>query len=175
MKNLILVNKNDKQIGQIRKLEAHLNDGQLHRAFTAILQNDKDEILLTQRSLKKPLWPTFWDGSFSSHPWDGEALEIACSRRAYEELGIKVNNFKKLFSYEYHIRWNEIFSEYEINHILLGKYNGSLKLNSEEISNYKWLSWQQVLDWIKKEPEIMASWWAMAVEKIKKEPQLLNL
>ncbi len=57
---LILVDAHDNQVGLGRKIDVHLGDGQRHRAFTAILINDKKQILMVQRSLKKPLWPTFW-------------------------------------------------------------------------------------------------------------------
>ncbi|MGI5828115.1 MAG: isopentenyl-diphosphate Delta-isomerase [Patescibacteria group bacterium] len=166
MKNLILVDQQDNQIGIKPKLEAHLGKGMLHRAFTAILVNDKKEILLTKRALQKPLWPTFWDGSFSSHPWNGESLEKACGRRVKEELGIEVVGFKDLFSYYYQVRWSSLFSEHEVNHILLTKYNGDLNPDPEEVSDWKWVSWKKVLGWIKKEPQVMAPWWIMAVEKI---------
>lgn len=139
MKYLILIDKNDRRTGEVGKIEAHLGRGRRHRAFTAILRNKNGEILTTRRSLKKPLWPTFWDVSFSSHPWVGESLEEACVRRAKEELGIKIEKVKRLFKYEYHRRWSEAFSEYEINHILLVEYNGKLELNPEEISECKWL------------------------------------
>jgi len=169
---LTVVTKGDIEVGAVDKLQAHLGKGTLHRAFTAILVNDKKEILLTKRALQKPLWPTYWDGSFSSHPWVGESLEAACERRAKEELGIEVAGFKDLFSYYYQVRWNSLFSEHEINHILLSRYNGELKPDREEVSEWKWLSWEKVTDWVKKEPEVMAPWWIMAVEKIESEKWL---
>ena len=141
---LILVDAHDNQVGLGRKIDVHLGDGQRHRAFTAILINDKKQILMVQRSLKKPLWPTFWDGSFSSHPNVGEILEQACERRAKQELGIKAKNFKKLIKYNYHKKWSEVFSEWECNHILQAKFNGDIIPNLEEVMDYKWLSWKEI-------------------------------
>jgi len=169
MKKLILVNQKDQKIGEAGKIEAHLGKGKRHRAFTAILKNDQGEILMTKRSLKKPLWPTFWDFSFSSHPWVDEELEVACQRRAKQELGIKVKGFKELLFYQYHKRWSELFSEWEINHVLLAGYSGKLKPNPEEISEWKWLEWDQVLAWVKKEPRIMAPWVVIAIKKIERD------
>ena len=166
MKYLILINKKDQEISRVSKIEAHLGKGKRHRAFTAILKKDKGEVLLTRRSLKKPLWPTFWDLSFSSHPWAGEELKAACQRRARQELGIGVKGFKEVLSYEYHKRWSELFSEWEINHILLAGYNGRLKVNQEEISEWKWMEWEKALAWIKKEPEVWAPWAKIIIKKI---------
>ncbi|PIP52739.1 isopentenyl-diphosphate delta-isomerase, partial [Candidatus Beckwithbacteria bacterium CG23_combo_of_CG06-09_8_20_14_all_34_8] len=108
--NIILVNHKDEAIGETTIINSHLGEAKLHRAYTVILRNNKGEILLTKRSLKKPLWPTYWDGSFSSHPRVGETLEQSCERRAKEELGIEVKDFKDLFNYSYHIKWNTVFS-----------------------------------------------------------------
>ncbi|NMB57183.1 isopentenyl-diphosphate Delta-isomerase [Candidatus Beckwithbacteria bacterium] len=166
MTNIILVNPQDQQIGEVSKLDAHLFDGKLHRAFTVLLKNKNDEFLLTTRSLKKALWPTFWDGSFSSHPNIGEDLPTACRRRAKEELGIEIKpEFKELFSYSYHIKWNEFFSEYEVNHVLLGNYDGNFDLNPEEIKNFKWLKWPDLIKFCKKSNKI-APWFSLALKKI---------
>lgn len=174
MKKLILVDENDQKIGRLGKMEAHLGRGRRHRAFTAILKNNNNEILLCKRSLKKPLWPAYWDLSFSSHPWVGETLEQACERRAGEELRIEIEieKVKIIISYEYHKKWNEVFSEWEINHILLARYNGELKSNPDEISEWKWMEWDKAVEWIKKNPKIIAPWVKIAVEKIDKDSEL---
>jgi isopentenyl-diphosphate Delta-isomerase len=175
MSKLILVNRQDYPLGEVGKLEAHLGEGQLHRAFTAILINSKKEILLTQRSLKKPLWPTFWDGSFSSHPWVGEAVDQACQRRSLEELGVKTADYQPLFTFYYQSRWSEHFSEHEYNHILFASYDGELSPEPEEISAWKWLGWEQVQAWMKGEPHVMAPWWQLIFEKIEKNQKLQSI
>lgn len=165
-KKLILVNQQDKPIGETDKLAAHLGKGKRHRAFTAILQNKQGKILLTHRSLKKPLWPTFWDFSFSSHPWVGESLEVAACRRGQEELGIIVTGFRDLLAYEYHAQWSKVFSEWEINHILLGQFAGKLKPDHEEISDFQWLSWGKAVEWLKTNREEVAPWTLLAAKEV---------
>lgn len=166
MNNIILVNQNDEAIGETSVLDAHLGEAKLHRAYTAILKNKKGEILLTRRSLEKPLWPTYWDGSFSSHPRIGESLEQSCGRRAKEELGIDVKGFRELFSYEYHIRWNTVFSEWEINHILIAEYNSDfIKPDPDEVSEYKWLKWEQAVKFCLDKNNLISPWWVMAIEQ----------
>jgi len=167
-KNLILINQGDSQIGETDIVDAHLYDGKLHRAFTAILQNKKGEILLAKRSLKKPLWPTYWDGSFSSHPRVGETLEAACERRVFEELGVKAYNFKNLFSYTYHIKWNVVFSEWEINHILIADYDSvDLEPDPDEVSEYQWMAWEEAIKFSMDKYNQVAPWWVLAVKSNK--------
>jgi isopentenyl-diphosphate delta-isomerase len=156
-KKLILVDLKDQSIGKASKLDVHLGKGTLHRAFTTIIQNEKNEFLLTKRSLKKPLWPTYWDLSFSSHPWEDEDLKTACLRRAKEELGISLDDCKEISSYHYQISWSDIFAEHEINHILHTKYYGNLNLNPEEISDYKWLTFDKLQTFLK-DNEYIAPW-----------------
>ena len=49
---VVLVNEKDEQIGSIGKLEAH-QKGLLHRAFSIIVWNDQNEILIQQRAFGK--------------------------------------------------------------------------------------------------------------------------
>lgn len=47
MTSIIAVDKNDEKIGKVEKLEAHLADGILHRAFTIfILNKNKGKIFM---------------------------------------------------------------------------------------------------------------------------------
>ena len=50
--NVILVDKNDNQVGLMPKLEAH-QKGLLHRAFSIFIFNSKYELLLQKRASSK--------------------------------------------------------------------------------------------------------------------------
>jgi isopentenyl-diphosphate delta-isomerase len=172
--NIILVDSNDNQTGEISVVNAHLGDAQRHRAITAFLRNDDDRFLMAKRSLKKPLWPTYWDAAFSTHPRVGETVEACCARRSQEELGIATQNYSDLFTYEYHLRWNIVFSEWEINHILIARFNGEPKLNPEEASDYTWMNWQEILEWSKDSQSVIAPWLTIALKQIVSDPKLLS-
>lgn len=47
--NVVLVDKNDNAIGVMEKLVAH-EQGELHRAFSVFIFNDKKELLVQQRA-----------------------------------------------------------------------------------------------------------------------------
>ena len=49
---VILVDKNDNEIGTMEKQEAHVK-GLLHRAFSVFIFNDKNELLLQRRAVNK--------------------------------------------------------------------------------------------------------------------------
>ena len=45
--NCIVVDNNDQIIGQDSKVKCHLNEGKLHRAFSVLLFNSDNELLLS--------------------------------------------------------------------------------------------------------------------------------
>lgn len=69
---LILVDRDDKIVGKISKVDAHMNSynetGFPHRAFSVFLFNEKNQLLLHQRSEKKITFPMLWTNSCCSHP-----------------------------------------------------------------------------------------------------------
>ena len=56
---VILVDKNDTQIGLMPKMEAH-EKGILHRAFSVFVLNDDGDLMLQQRALHKYHSPGLW-------------------------------------------------------------------------------------------------------------------
>ena len=166
MPDLILqVNKNDDIIGEIPKEEAHLGNGILHRAFLAVVFNEKGRLLLTKRSRFKKLWPDFWDGSIASHPKKGESQEQATERRMIEELGVKSDEVKYLFKFHYQIPYKDIGSENEICAVLKVKISGEISPNPEEISECRWMDIKSFKKDLNANPEKYAPWLKIGFEK----------
>ncbi len=78
---LILVDKQDKVVGKLSKIEGHQNTynrtGHAHRAFSVFLFNKNNQLLLHRRSPKKITFPNLWTNSCCSHPLynDDEIVE----------------------------------------------------------------------------------------------------
>ena len=96
---LVLVDKNDNQIGLMPKMEAH-QKGILHRAFSIFIFNSENQILLQKRSSNKYHSGGLWTNTCCSHPRDGENIIAAGSRRLSEEMGIKAE-LKQAFNFTY--------------------------------------------------------------------------
>lgn len=158
---LIAVDSQDQVLHSIGKVSAHQGSGTLHRAFTIFLKNSKNEWLITQRSQTKPLWPLWWDGACSSHPWyPNETVLEAVFRRVPFELGIdaeKAKNIREIHSYEYHAVYSPEWSENEINHILVGEYDEDPTPNPSEIADYQWLASRQIKKLLE-DPRFFAPW-----------------
>ena len=117
---VILVDEHDNPIGMEEKVRCHLPDGKLHRAFTALLFEEKSGgLILGRRAGEKMLWPGYWDGTFASHPRESETYVSSCRRRMPEELGITAE-FDYLHKFEYHVPYRDIGSENEICGTLVG-------------------------------------------------------
>ena len=161
---LILVDKDDNPIGTEEKVKCHLPNGKLHRAFTILLFNIDGKILLTRRSQSKMLWPRDWDGTVASHPRQSETYVSSAERRLPEEIGVSCK-LEYLFKFEYHVTYKNIGSENEICGTLIGivKDPTRIKLVKEEIERIKWVSFNELLDDIKKNPRIYCPWMILAL------------
>ena len=63
---VILVDKDDNELGLMEKLEVH-QKGLLHRAFSVFLLNDSNQLLLQKRALDKYHSPGLWTNTCCSH------------------------------------------------------------------------------------------------------------
>jgi len=136
---LILVDRDDNEIGFASKADAHDGAGVLHRAFSLFLFNEAGELLLQQRAPGKRLWGGFWSNSCCSHPRRGESMQIATSRRLLDEL-----NFEADLEYVYHFCYEAGFgdegSENELCHVYLGKATEQVQPNDSEIAAISFVS-----------------------------------
>jgi isopentenyl-diphosphate delta-isomerase len=140
--NVILVNREDKQIGLMPKLEAH-EKAVLHRAFSVFVLNDKNEIMLQQRAHHKYHSPLLWTNTCCSHQWEGESNIQAGSRRLFEEMGFKTE-LKELFHFIYKAPFDNGLTEHELDHVMIGYYNKSPVINPDEVEDWKWMGIDEV-------------------------------
>ena len=100
MKEVILVDLNDKPIGREEKLRAHL-EGKLHRAFSIFIFNpQKTKILLQKRHQKKYHSGGLWTNTCCSHPQPGQDILASAHQRLKEEMGFDCH-LRPLFSFVY--------------------------------------------------------------------------
>ncbi|KKS30554.1 MAG: Isopentenyl-diphosphate Delta-isomerase [Candidatus Amesbacteria bacterium GW2011_GWA2_42_12] len=134
-----LVDEHDHQIGVMDKVEAHRGEGKRHRASSVFLFNKKGELLIQQRSKKKIVGALQWANTSCGNVRPNETPEECAYRRLREELGITTAIIQPLYTFEYHVKCNAKFSEWEIDHVFVGKYDGEIALNLDEVVNYRWM------------------------------------
>lgn len=128
-----VVDEDDNVIGRASRGECHRR-GFIHRSVYVIVLNDRGEVFLQKRSLKKDLYPGYYACSASGHVEYGESYEEAARRELREELGIEAP-LKEICKFK-------CFSdvEREISALFICHYNGPLKLDSEEILGGEFVS-----------------------------------
>ena len=135
---VILVDKNDIQIGLAGKTAAH-EKGLLHRAVSVFILNASGEWLLQKRASSKYHSGGLWSNTCCTHPLPGEPAIEAANRRLFEEMGLQCD-LKELFSFTYFEKMENGLIENEFDHVFLGVTDNIPILNYTEAEDFKYLS-----------------------------------
>ena len=160
---VILVNENDEPIGLMPKLEAH-EKAALHRAFSVFVLNSKNEIMLQQRAAQKYHSPLLWTNTTCSHQRAGETNLDAGNRRLMEEMGFKTD-LKELFSFIYKAPFENGLTEHELDHVMIGYYDGAPAINREEAESWKWMGIDEVKNDMQQHPEQYTVWFRIIFDE----------
>ncbi|MDG2492359.1 MAG: isopentenyl-diphosphate Delta-isomerase [Flavobacteriaceae bacterium] len=160
---VILVNSNDEPIGLMPKMEAH-EKAVLHRAFSVFVVNDKNELMLQQRALEKYHSPGLWTNTCCSHQRDGEGNVEAGLRRLDEEMGF-TTPLEYLFNFIYKAPFDNGLTEHELDHVMLGRYEGDPVINPEEVASWKWMNIEEINSDLKNNPDSYTVWFAIIFER----------
>ena len=142
--NVILVDKNDTQIGLMSKLDAH-KKGVLHRAFSVFVLNNNNEIMLQKRAYNKYHSGGLWTNTCCSHQREGENSIEAGKRRLLEEMGFETE-LKIITSFIYKVEFENGLTEHELDYLLIGKYLKSPVINKQEVADWKWMKVELIAD-----------------------------
>jgi hydroxymethylglutaryl-CoA synthase len=169
---LILVDEWDTRVGRAGKAAAHMDDGQLHRAFSLFLFDAEGRTLLQQRSAHKPLFPHVWANACCSHPRDCEAeretrdqqgVKRAARRRAAFEL--RVHELADLTCWG-RLHYRAAYpgsaprrTEHEIDHILFARYDGPIdRPNPDEVAATRWVTQDELRAELAAHPDAYSPW-----------------
>jgi len=161
--HVVLVNKADEVLGVEDKVQAHLGDGLLHRAFTTIVLNPQGEILLQRRGAGKMLWPLAWEASCSSHPRLAESYVESGERRLREELGMDCR-LEMAGKFTYQASFDGVGAEHEVCALLVGEYDGKVAADPQEIAEWRWVDLGTLREEVAASPDEYAPWLALALE-----------
>ncbi len=124
--------------------------GLWHRAIVVAIINEKNEILLQQRSMKKEKNPGLWDISAAGHISCGQDSISAATREINEEVSVNLgfNVEVKEFRFMYSFRKKEVFAEDFIENqfydFFVLRQQGlnfeSIKFQESEVQNIKFVN-----------------------------------
>ncbi len=154
---LVLVDPLDQELGALSKDACHDGDGVLHRAFSVFLFNEREELLIQQRSQTKRLWPGYWANSCCSHPLAGEKMSDAVQRRVEQELGLQVAP-EFIFKFEYQAGFGDAGSEHELCHVFVAHSVQQPKVNANEVQAWRWIGIDQLSTELEEHPHVFTPW-----------------
>jgi isopentenyl-diphosphate delta-isomerase len=161
---LILVNEKDEAIGEMEKIEAH-EKGLLHRAFSVFIFNKKGEMLLQKRADTKYHSPKLWTNACCSHPQPGEDIIESATNRLQEEMGF-TTTIIKAFDFVYNVPFENGLTEHEFDHVFIGNYNGDIKTNPDEVSDYCYKSMKDLRESVIDNSRNYTEWFKIAFPKL---------
>lgn len=157
----------------------HTGEGRHHLAITVLLYNSKNEVLLQKRKHKRfdslmdltgatDLYH-FEDGKQSLPSGEGrnesfEEATIRCLKREYKIE--QVNNLKNLGGFNYFMKDGQ-FCENEFCAMLVGEYNGEVKMDPNVGYEYRWVKKQDLLKDIEAHPQNYTPWAIDGVKVLK--------
>lgn len=160
---VILVDEKDNELGLMEKQEAH-QKGLLHRAFSVFVFNNNGELLMQQRANTKYHSGGLWTNTCCSHPRANEKTIDAAHRRLKEEMGFDCDLEKK-FQFVYRTPFENGLTEHELDFVYTGRFNGTPEINTKEVESYKWISLDQLIGDMHKNPGHYTSWFNIILKE----------
>lgn len=165
---LVLVDTEDRVIGEADRDECHAGDGRLHRAFSLHVVDADGAVLLQQRAAPKPLWPGFWSNSCCSHPRTGEDIDIAVRRRAAEELGLQVTP-TFLYKFQYQAKYQDVGSENELCSVFIARCNDRPRPDPGEVGDWRYLAAAALDVEISRDESLFTPWFKMQWRRLQSD------
>ena len=168
VEEVILVDKNDVEVGTMEKMEAHRDVGTLHRAFSVFVSNTDGDLLLQRRAEHKYHSGGLWTNTCCSHPRPGETVREAANRRLVEEMGMECK-LVELFSFEYKAELDGGMTEWELDHVLLGLSDVEPQINPDEVAEFKYMPLSEIDSDLKSNPDNYTEWFKICFKRVKLE------
>lgn len=151
-----LVDDDDHIIGAAEKLEVH-ERGLLHRAFSILVFNRENELLIHQRALHKYHSGGLWTNTCCGHPNKNEDMEAAVHRRLREEMGFDCA-LKMRFKFRYRAAFPNGLVENEIDHVYIGQFDETFTPNPDEVADHEWVDLQFLNEDVQRNPGNYTVW-----------------
>lgn len=147
---LDVLNENGIKTGEVLpRKEVHWQ-GLWHRIIVVAIVNEKNEILIQQRSHDKDKNPDMWDISVTGHLSAGQDSLTAATREISEEVSVslgysvEVRDFRFMFSYRKEEKVNDEHYDRQFYDFFILRQNGltdtNIKFQSSEVSAIKFVT-----------------------------------
>lgn len=147
VEQVVLLSEEGRPTGVAPKHEVHHRDTPLHLAFSCYVFDGDGSLLLTRRALHKPTWPGVWTNSFCGHPAPGEDLVEAVLRRAFQELGVRLDEVQLVLpGFRYEAEMPDGVRENEMCPVFTAVTRDEVAPAPEEVAAADWVQWRSFRD-----------------------------
>jgi isopentenyl-diphosphate delta-isomerase len=105
-----------------------------------------------------------WTNTCCSHPRDGEDILDAGKRRLQEEMGFVVD-LTYAYAFIYRAELDKGMTEHEYDHVMTGVFNGEPNPNPEEVGDWKFIAWDDLLEDMAQHPENYTAWFRIIMQE----------
>lgn len=141
---LPVVNEKGEVSGQAPRSVCHSGSMLLHPVVHLHITNEKQELFLQKRSMKKDLLPGIWDTAVGGHIGLNEKVEAALKRETFEELGITNFEARSLGNYVW-----ESPREKELVFSFLCTRHSAIHIDNDEVDEGRFWSKKEIEDGIR--------------------------
>lgn len=145
-----VLDENGIKTGQILPRSEVHKKGLWHRAIVVAIVNEKNEILLQQRSADKEKNANLWDISAAGHISVGQDSLSAATREISEEVtvslgyNVELKDFRFMFSFRKEQKFSDDFIERQFYDFFILRQNGltadNLKFQASEVQAIKFVT-----------------------------------
>lgn len=164
------VDGSGKFLRYVSKNDAHKEEGIHHLAITVFIFNSRGDVLLQKR--KHKIFNNFWDNAASTHQLHlegkDETDEEATLRTLKREYEINQVGLINLGGFNYFEK-DEDYCENEFCKLLVGTYDGPIKLNPDVGYLYKWITKENFLKELANNPKGFTPWCKIAAGILKEK------
>ena len=147
---LDVLDSNGIKTGEILPRKEVHKKGLWHRIFVVAIVNEKNEVLIQQRSENKDKNPGMWDISVTGHLSAGQDSLTAATREISEEVSVslgysvEVRDFRFMFSYRKEEKVNDDHYDRQFYDFFILRQNGltadNIRFQAEEVQAIKFVS-----------------------------------
>jgi isopentenyl-diphosphate delta-isomerase len=154
-----LVDEQGRSVGSCSVAQAHTAPGLLHRAFSVLLFDKDNRVLLQQRAAVKTRFPSRWSNTCCGHPAPGQTLQAAAAARLIAEMGLRAP-LTPAGVYRYRAEDAATARvEHEWDHVLIGVLAGPVPHpDPAEVADWAWAHPAELAASISADPDRYSPW-----------------
>ncbi len=165
---ILLVDEQDRPLRFEDKIPVH-ERATLHRAFSIFVFDGRGRMLLQLRSRKKEAFGGLWTNACCGHHYEAYAdrplVEVA-GVRLPEEFGFSTA-IREKFTFIYQAKDpGSRFTEHELDHVFVGRFDGTPSPNPDEIDDYRWIEPAELLRDVEVNRDAYSPWFKIAVGRV---------